>query len=219
MRVENTARANGPTPRSGVGRSTAGGFFVAEEPQAAHVASAQPAAATSGIDALLALQAVDDPLLGRKKAIRRGTALLDTLEQIKADVLIGQVSAQAQGEGAALPLPVARRLAAADAVLGVAAVLLLVIGLCRVFFFEKGAAYYFHSHAFLTKLTLFLLVSLVSVVPTMEFLAWRKALRAGQAPAVRPEKLRLIKRIIHAELAAVLVILLCAAIMARGGWV
>jgi hypothetical protein len=92
VRVENTARANGPTPRSGVGRSTAGGFFVAEEPQAAHVASAQPAAATSGIDALLALQAVDDPLLGRKKAIRRGTALLDTLEQIKADVLIGQVS-------------------------------------------------------------------------------------------------------------------------------
>ncbi|HZY50119.1 MAG TPA: flagellar assembly protein FliX, partial [Devosia sp.] len=41
---------------------------------------------------LLALQAVDDPVLGRKKAIRRGTALLDTLEQIKADLLIGRVS-------------------------------------------------------------------------------------------------------------------------------
>lgn len=92
MRVENTARANGPTSRSGVGRSTSGGFFVSDEPQAARVASAQPTAATSSIDALLALQAVDDPLLGRKKAIRRGTALLDTLEQIKADVLIGQVS-------------------------------------------------------------------------------------------------------------------------------
>ena len=47
---------------------------------------------TSGIDALLALQAADDPLLGRKKAIRRGTALLDTLDQIKGDLLIGRVS-------------------------------------------------------------------------------------------------------------------------------
>jgi hypothetical protein len=92
VRVENTARANGPTSRNGVGRSTAGGFFVADEPQAARVAATQPTTAASGIDALLALQAVDDPLLGRKKAIRRGTALLDTLEQIKADVLVGQVS-------------------------------------------------------------------------------------------------------------------------------
>jgi hypothetical protein len=92
VRVENTARANNLGSRSGVGRSTSGGFFVNEEPQATRVATAQPAAAASGIDALLALQAVDDPLLGRKKAIRRGTALLDTLDQIKADLLIGQVS-------------------------------------------------------------------------------------------------------------------------------
>ena len=92
MRVENTARANGLTSRSGVGRSTAEGFFVNDEPQAARVASAQPAVPATGIDALLALQAVDDPLLGRKKAIRRGTALLDSLDQIKTDLLIGQVS-------------------------------------------------------------------------------------------------------------------------------
>lgn len=92
MRVDNTARANGLTSRSGVSRSTSGGFFVSDEPQPASVASAQPTVAASSIDALLALQAVDDPLLGRKKAIRRGTALLDTLEQIKADLLIGRVS-------------------------------------------------------------------------------------------------------------------------------
>jgi putative membrane protein len=32
-------------------------------------------------------------------------------------------------------------------VLGLSAGFLLVIGLLRVFFFEKGAAYYFHSQA------------------------------------------------------------------------
>jgi hypothetical protein len=92
VRVENTARANGLASRSGAGRSTSGGFFVTDEAPAARVASAQPVMGTSGIDALLALQAADDPLLGRKKAIRRGTALLDTLDQIKGDLLIGRVS-------------------------------------------------------------------------------------------------------------------------------
>ncbi len=47
---------------------------------------------TSGIDALLALQMVEDPLFAKKKALRRGNALLDTLETIKADLLLGQVS-------------------------------------------------------------------------------------------------------------------------------
>jgi putative membrane protein len=31
----------------------------------------------------------------------------------------------------------------------------LVIGLLRVFFFEKGPAYYFHDAAFIAKLSLF----------------------------------------------------------------
>lgn len=92
LRVENTARSSAVTGRGSVARSSGGDFFVSEEAQAPRVASAQPAVATTGIDALLALQAVDDPLLARKKAIRRGNALLDTLEQIKADMLLGQVS-------------------------------------------------------------------------------------------------------------------------------
>jgi putative membrane protein len=42
--------------------------------------------------------------------------------------------------------------------------------------------------------------------------------RAG-ASSVRPEKLRLIKKLLHGEMLAIVIILLCAAIMARGGWV
>lgn len=48
--------------------------------------------ATAGIDALLALQAADDPVFKRKKQVRRATALLDTLEEMQADLLIGRVS-------------------------------------------------------------------------------------------------------------------------------
>ena len=92
MRIENTARSSNVSARSGVSRSGGGGFFISEGPAASQVASAQPVAPTTGMDALLALQSVEDPLFAKKKAIRRGNALLDTLETIKADLLLGQVS-------------------------------------------------------------------------------------------------------------------------------
>jgi putative membrane protein len=118
-----------------------------------------------------------------------------------------------------LTLASARRLLATDLMLGIAAGLLLVIGLLRVFFFEKGAAYYWHSHAFLTKFGLFVIIGLLSIIPTLEFLSWRGAIRAGQAPAWEASTRKRVTMVIHAELAAVVIILLCAAIMARGGWV
>lgn len=113
----------------------------------------------------------------------------------------------------------ARRLLATDLVLGIAAGLLLVIGLLRVFFFEKGPAYYWHSHAFLTKFSLFVIVGLLSIIPTREFLSWRGAIKAGQAPVMEAVRRRRVTMVIHIELAAIVIILLCAAIMARGGWV
>jgi putative membrane protein len=117
-----------------------------------------------------------------------------------------------------LTLASARRLQVTDLVLGIAAGLLLAIGLLRVFFFEKGAAYYWHNHAFLTKFSLFLIVGLLSIIPTMEFLSWRGAIRAGQAPVWEVSRRKRVAMVIHAEL-AVVIIFLCAAIMARGGWV
>jgi len=53
----------------------------------------------------------------------------------------------------------------------------------------------------------------------MEFLSWRGAIRAGQVPVMDMSRRKRVTMVIHAELAAVVVILLCAAIMARGGWV
>ena len=113
----------------------------------------------------------------------------------------------------------ARRLQVADMVLGIAATILLLVGLARVFWFEKGAAYYFHNHAFLTKFALFILVALLSIVPTIEFLSWRKAVAAGQVPVVAAAKLKRVRMILHIELAAIVLILFCAALMAKGGWV
>jgi putative membrane protein len=53
----------------------------------------------------------------------------------------------------------------------------------------------------------------------MEFLSWRRAIQAGQVPVWEAAKRKRVTMIIHIELAAVVIIVLCAAIMARGGWV
>jgi putative membrane protein len=103
---------------------------------------------------------------------------------------------------------VVRRLARADLALGMSAAVLLVVGLLRVFYFEKGAAYYFQSATFLAKLTLFVLVALLSIYPTVRFRAWRKGIDTAGVPLVR--------RILHLELIGVVFILLFAALMADG---
>jgi putative membrane protein len=113
----------------------------------------------------------------------------------------------------------ARRMLLVDGIYGASAALLLVVGLLRVFFFEKGAAYYFSNHAFLSKLALFILVALLSVIPTLEILGWRKAVQAGRAPDVDARKLVRIRKLLHWELAGIVFILLFAAMMARGGFI
>jgi putative membrane protein len=62
----------------------------------------------------------------------------------------------------------------------------------------------------------FVIVALASIYPTVQFASWRKALKLGATLAVTPGELRAIRRVIHWELVGVVVILLCAALMARG---
>ena len=147
------------------------------------------------------------------------TVLFAFLHHLAAFTLVGALAVEFVLIKQELTLATARKLAVTDAVLGVAAGVVLVAGLARAFYFEKGAAYYFHNHAFLTKFSLFVIVALLSIVPTIEFLSWRKALKQGQVPAVAARKLKRLRMIIHIELAAIVLILLCAAIMAKGGWV
>jgi hypothetical protein len=68
-------------------------FHVQEgEEHTQRAGSAAPAAPAHDIGSILALQAVEDPLVKKKKLMRRGTQLLDMLEDIKADLLVGRVS-------------------------------------------------------------------------------------------------------------------------------
>jgi putative membrane protein len=147
------------------------------------------------------------------------STLFAFLHHLSAFTLVSAIAIEFALIRSELTLSSARRLQVTDMVYGIAAGALLIIGLLRVFFFEKGADYYFHSHAFMTKFSVFIVVGLLSIVPTVEFLSWRGALKAGEVPSIGARKLRLVTALIHGELFAIVIILLSAAIMARGGWV
>src|SRR6201989_1845334 len=66
-----------------------------------------------------------------------------------------------------------KQIAAIDAAYGAMAGLIIVVGILRVIFGDKGAEYYIHNWAFWLKMAAFLLVGLLSVPPTLALLGWR----------------------------------------------
>jgi putative membrane protein len=115
-----------------------------------------------------------------------------------------------------LTLSSARSVLRMDMVYGIAATVLLIVGFVRVFYTEKGEAYYFASGTFLGKLALFILVALLSIYPTIRFMGWRKALREQRLPDFDADTRRKVRMLIHIELTLIFVIILLAIMMARG---
>ena len=110
----------------------------------------------------------------------------------------------------------ALRLQRCDRWYGLSAMLLVVVGLLRVYYFEKGSAFYFGNPFFNAKMALFVLVGLVSIYPTVRFIKWRAQMRAGGAPMVSAGEHRWILWSLRAELVLLLGAAFCASLMARG---
>lgn len=94
MRIENNPRTGAVAGRSAARGNAQGVAFVVGEAgaQAQRAAAVGAAAPAAGIDALLALQAAGDATQGRKRQLRRGRSLLDTLDALKLDLLAGRAS-------------------------------------------------------------------------------------------------------------------------------
>lgn len=89
----------GPTSTQGQRPTRAtGGFSLPAATGSASTASAATASSASslsGMSALMALQGVEDPLERRRRAMRRGSGLLDRLDELKMDLLSGRDGAGA----------------------------------------------------------------------------------------------------------------------------
>jgi len=137
------------------------------------------------------------------------------LHHAAAFVIVGVLTAELVLLGGDLTPTSARSILRMDVAYGIAAVVLLIVGFGRVLYTEKGPTYYLHSIPFLVKISLFLIVGLLSIYPTFQFLGWRGALRAGRAPALAAPVRRRLRMVVHIELTLLFVIMLCAALMAR----
>lgn len=113
-------------------------------------------------------------------------------------------------------LATARRLRRLDAINGLAATLVLVVGLVRVLYLEKGADYYWHNAPFQLKLALYGMASALSVAPTWAFARWRTPLLEGRLPPTTPQQHSRLRAVAYAQLLCLLAMGWCARGAARG---
>lgn len=98
-----------------------------------------------------------------------------------------------------------------DAAYGALAGLVVAAGFTRAVFGAKGWAFYAGNPVFWAKIGTFALVGLLSIVPTVRLLRWR---RAGTLPDA--QSWQSTRAWLHAELALLVLIPVFAVLMARG---
>lgn len=110
----------------------------------------------------------------------------------------------------------ARRIQRVDLAYGISAGLVVLVGLLRVFFFEKGANFYTHNPMFWIKMGLFVIIGLLSIYPTIRFIKWNRFISTGQAPEIPEDEFKRIRFLLSLELVGLVLILFAAPAMARG---
>jgi putative membrane protein len=102
-----------------------------------------------------------------------------------------------------------------DALYGISAVVLLVIGLMRLGMGAKGFAFYSGNWVFWAKMVLFAAMGLISILPTVRFIRWRRAHEAsGALPDAQAWAQT--RKLVMAQLHLLPLVLMAAAAMARG---
>lgn len=145
-----------------------------------------------------------------------GEAIAAYLHYLSIFLLFALLTLEHQLFKRPLDLPRARSLIRVDIAYALSAGLVLASGAARLLWYGKGPAYYLHNSLFHAKLGLFILIALLSILPTLVFLNWRNDLRAGQVPQVSARLGTLVIMTIRLELLLLLILPLLAALMARG---
>ena len=109
-----------------------------------------------------------------------------------------------------------RRIQRVDLAYGISAGLLILVGLLRVFFFEKGVNFYMNNPFFWVKMNAFLVMGLLSIDPTIRYIRWNRTLRQNAVPEISEPEYKRTRVLLWLEVIGIAVILLAAALMARG---
>ncbi|HWP20100.1 MAG TPA: DUF2214 family protein [Burkholderiaceae bacterium] len=112
---------------------------------------------------------------------------------------------------------VVHRLVRLDRIYLVAALALLATGIARATWGVKGTDWYWAQPLLHLKVTLFVVIGLMSIKPTLLFMRWKRALeRDGALPAA--DEVRQARRWLMIQAHLLVLVPLAAALLARGIW-
>jgi putative membrane protein len=109
-----------------------------------------------------------------------------------------------------------KSLATIDLIYGLSAILVLATGLLRWFVYGKGYDFYMSTPLFHIKLTLFIILGILSVFPSIKILKWRKQIKRNEEPVITEKSVKKLLMFIRIELLIITVIPLLAVLIARG---
>jgi putative membrane protein len=99
---------------------------------------------------------------------------------------------------------------------GILAAAILVVGFSRAIYAAKGWAYYEANGFLWAKIAAFAVVGLLSAIPTIQIIRWRRALTAEAAFLTAVSDIAGVRRYLWAEVAFFALVPAFAAAMARG---
>jgi len=149
--------------------------------------------------------------------MRREARVLDLTLAVLHHILVFGLVAMLAIERTLLKAPVieARRLAGLDGGYGLTAVLVLAVGVVRVIWGGKGWAFYEANPFFWAKLAIFTVIGLISILPTIAFIKWARAMKADSNWQPDVEAVANARRWVGIELLLIFPLVACAAAMAR----
>ena len=104
----------------------------------------------------------------------------------------------------------------ADVIYGIAGLTILITGILRVKYFGQGGEFYLSNPIFWFKISLYVIVGLLSLYPTTTYILWAIPLSKNELPIISDKIVKRFKFIISTELACFTMIPLLATLMARG---
>lgn len=142
---------------------------------------------------------------------------LAALHHLLVFALVAMVATESTLLRGTIDAKILHRLARVDVGYAMSAALLLIIGAMRLAFSPKGHDFYLHNPWFHAKLGVFVLVGLLSILPTIRFLRWRKALIASPDYLPGEAEVTRVRAFVRFELILLGAIFVLAAATARYG--
>ena len=104
----------------------------------------------------------------------------------------------------------------ADVIYGIAGLALLITGILRVKYYGQGGEFYTSNPIFWVKVSLYILIGLISLYPTTTYIFWAIPLSKNKLPIISENLVKRFKLIITTEVVGFAVIPFFATLMSRG---